>query len=129
MKYIFDSSAIYNAIKQNKIENLAGNYTQELARYELGNSIWKDHFLQAKISEQTQRPHQNSQPNPKHNDHRSTSWKRRRNTQNSNPDKNHLLRRLIHISCKNKRPANSNRRFTPHKKDTTCDKSFNPIRN
>ena len=53
MKYIFDSSAIYNAIKQNKIENLAGNYTQELARYELGNTIWKDHFLQAKISEQT----------------------------------------------------------------------------
>lgn len=53
MKYIFDSSAIYIAIKQNKIENLADNYTHELARYELGNIIWKDYFLQAKISEQT----------------------------------------------------------------------------
>ena len=31
---------------------MAGNYTLELARYELGNIIWKDCILHAKISEQ-----------------------------------------------------------------------------
>ena len=52
MKYLFDSSAIFRAIKENKIEFLIGNYTLELARYELGNIIWKDCALQAKVSEQ-----------------------------------------------------------------------------
>ena len=52
MKYLFDSSAIFRAIKENKIEFLTGNYTLELARYELGNIIWKDYALQAKVSEQ-----------------------------------------------------------------------------
>ena len=52
MKYLFDSSAIFRAIKENKIEVLTGNFTLELARYELGNIIWKDCTLQAKISEQ-----------------------------------------------------------------------------
>ena len=50
MKYLFDSSAIFRAIKENKIDLLTGNYTLELARYELGNIVWKDYFLQAKIS-------------------------------------------------------------------------------
>lgn len=48
MKYLFDSSAIFKAIKENKINFLIGNYTLELARYELGNILWKN-FLQAKI--------------------------------------------------------------------------------
>jgi hypothetical protein len=52
MKYLFDASAIFRAIKENKIETLAGNYTLELERYELGNIIWKDCTLQAKVSEQ-----------------------------------------------------------------------------
>ncbi len=52
MKYLFDSSAIFTAIKQNKIEVLAGNFTLELARYELGNIIWKNYALHAKVSEQ-----------------------------------------------------------------------------
>ena len=52
MKYLFDSSAIFRAIKQNKIELLAENYTLELARYELGNIIWKDSVLQTKVSKQ-----------------------------------------------------------------------------
>jgi predicted nucleic acid-binding protein len=52
MKYLFDSSAIFTAIKQNKVEVLAGNCTLDLARYELGNIIWKDYALQARISEQ-----------------------------------------------------------------------------
>jgi predicted nucleic acid-binding protein len=52
MKYLFDASAIFRAIKENKIETLAGNYTIELARYEIGNIIWKDSALKVKISEQ-----------------------------------------------------------------------------
>jgi predicted nucleic acid-binding protein len=52
MKYLFDSSAVFRAIKENKIELLTGNGTLELTRYELGNIVWKDYILQAKISEQ-----------------------------------------------------------------------------
>lgn len=52
MKYLFDSSSIFRAIKENKIEVLTDNFTLELARYELGNIVWKDYVLQAKISEQ-----------------------------------------------------------------------------
>jgi len=55
MKYLFDSSAIFRAIKENRIELLTGNCTLELARYELGNIIWKDYALQAKISNQESR--------------------------------------------------------------------------
>ncbi len=51
MKYLFDSSAIFRAIKENTIEVLAGNYTLELARYELGNIAWKEYSLQGKITE------------------------------------------------------------------------------
>jgi predicted nucleic acid-binding protein len=42
MSQIFDSSSIFKAIKENKIETLAGNYTLELTRYELGNILWKE---------------------------------------------------------------------------------------
>ena len=52
MKYLFDSSAVFRAIKENKIELLTGNCTLELARYELGNIVWKDYILQGKVSEQ-----------------------------------------------------------------------------
>ena len=52
MKYIFDSSAIFKAIKENKIEILVGNFTLELARYEMGNIIWKNYTLQAKATDQ-----------------------------------------------------------------------------
>ncbi len=55
MKQLFDSSAIFRTIKENKIEFLNGNYTLELARYELGNIIWKDYALQSKASEQQAR--------------------------------------------------------------------------
>ena len=50
MKYLFDSSAIFRAIKERKISLLAGNETLELARYELGNILWKNCLLQARIS-------------------------------------------------------------------------------
>ena len=52
MKYLFDSSAIFKAIKENKIDLLIGNYTLELAKYELGNILWKKYFLQAKATDQ-----------------------------------------------------------------------------
>ncbi len=52
MKYLFDSSAIFRALKENRIEVLAGNCTLELARYELGNVVWKECALHSKISEQ-----------------------------------------------------------------------------
>ena len=52
MKYIFDSSAIFKAIKENKIDFLIGNHTLELARYELGNILWKNYSLQAKATDQ-----------------------------------------------------------------------------
>jgi hypothetical protein len=52
MRYLFDSSAIFRAIKENKVDLLTGNYTLELARYELGNIVWKDYFLQEKISKE-----------------------------------------------------------------------------
>ena len=55
MKYLFDSSAIIRAIKENKTDLLAGNGTLEIARYELGNIVWKDYLLQAKISKEEAR--------------------------------------------------------------------------
>jgi len=52
MKYLFDSSAIFKAVKENKIDALIGNCTLELARYELGYILWKNYFLQAKATDQ-----------------------------------------------------------------------------
>lgn len=52
MKYLFDSSAIFKAIKENKIDFLIGNHTLELARYELGNILWKNYSLHAKATDQ-----------------------------------------------------------------------------
>jgi predicted nucleic acid-binding protein len=50
MKYLFDSSAIFRAIKENKVEVLVGNCTLELARYELGNVLWKSFALEGKAT-------------------------------------------------------------------------------
>ncbi|MGA2385499.1 MAG: type II toxin-antitoxin system VapC family toxin [Candidatus Bathyarchaeia archaeon] len=55
MRYLFDSSAIIRAIKENNIDLLTGNGTLEIARYELGNIVWKDYLLQAKISKEEAR--------------------------------------------------------------------------
>lgn len=52
MRYVFDSSAIFRAIKENRIEVLVGGCTLELARYEMGNILWKNYTLQAKVTEQ-----------------------------------------------------------------------------
>jgi len=50
VSYILDSSAIFRAIKENVVETLVGNYTLELARYELGNVLWKEYLLHKKIN-------------------------------------------------------------------------------
>jgi len=55
LKYLFDASAIIKAIKENKIDLLKGNSTLEIARYELGNIVWKDYLLQGKISKKEAR--------------------------------------------------------------------------
>ena len=52
MKTLFDSSSIFKAIKENQIDCLVGNCTLELARYELGNVLWKNYILQEKVSDQ-----------------------------------------------------------------------------
>jgi predicted nucleic acid-binding protein len=49
MSYIFDSSSIFKAIKENKVEILADNYTLELTRYELGNILWKELTLHGRF--------------------------------------------------------------------------------
>jgi len=41
MSLAFDSSSIFEAILKDKILVLTGNYTLDLARYELGNLVWK----------------------------------------------------------------------------------------
>ena len=50
MSFIFDSSAVFKAIKENIVEAIAGNYTLELVRYELGNILWKEHVLHGRIT-------------------------------------------------------------------------------
>lgn len=51
MRYLFDSSAIFKAIKENRVDVLVGNCTLELARYELGNVLWKNFALEGKAKE------------------------------------------------------------------------------
>ncbi len=54
MKYLFDSSSIYTALKPETIRKLIGNYTLELARFEIGNIIWKERALHKRITEDEQ---------------------------------------------------------------------------
>jgi len=52
MKYIFDASSIFTAIREKKVRSLNGNFSLEIARYELGNIVWKDHILLQTISKE-----------------------------------------------------------------------------
>lgn len=52
MSYLFDSSSIFKAVKNNTVEFLAGNYTLELTRYELGNILWKEKTLLKRITDE-----------------------------------------------------------------------------
>jgi predicted nucleic acid-binding protein len=50
LKYVFDSSSVFRAIKENAVEAVAGGFTLELARYELGNILWKEYALRRRAS-------------------------------------------------------------------------------
>lgn len=50
MSYVFDSSSIFYALKRRRVDVLAGNYTVSLARYELGNILWKEEVLHKRIT-------------------------------------------------------------------------------
>ncbi len=50
MSYVFDSSSIFRAILENRVDKLVDGYTDILAKYELGNIIWKNYYLKNKIS-------------------------------------------------------------------------------
>jgi len=52
VSYLFDSSAIFKAIRTNRVDAMLGNYTIELARYELGNTIWKESTLRRRVTEE-----------------------------------------------------------------------------
>ena len=52
MKCIFDPSSIFTAIREKKVRSLSGNFSLEIARYELGNVVWKDHILLRTISKE-----------------------------------------------------------------------------
>ena len=41
MSLLFDTSSIFEAVVRGIVRVLSGNYTIELARYELGNIVWK----------------------------------------------------------------------------------------
>jgi predicted nucleic acid-binding protein len=47
---VFDSSSIYALLTKGKIELFGGNYTVSLAKFELGNIVWKEVFLHKRIS-------------------------------------------------------------------------------
>jgi len=50
LSYVFDSSSIYALLTKGKIELLGGNYTVSLAKFELGNIVWKEVFLHKRIN-------------------------------------------------------------------------------
>ncbi len=50
MTHLLDASAIFKAIKENAIDRTADSHTLEVARYELGNIVWKQHNLHKTIN-------------------------------------------------------------------------------
>lgn len=54
MRYLFDASAIFATLKPENIRKLSGNYTTELAKYEVGNIIWKERALHKRMNEKEQ---------------------------------------------------------------------------
>ena len=50
MKFIFDSSSIFRAIQTNRVRVLVERHTLDLARYELGNILWKEHALYRRLT-------------------------------------------------------------------------------
>jgi|SRR5271157_2153368 len=54
MKYLFDSSSIYAAVKAEKAQLLILNGTCDLARYEIGNILITERHLRKTVSETEQ---------------------------------------------------------------------------
>ncbi len=52
MTYVLDSSWIFKALKQNQVERIAGTQTLELARYKLGNVLWKEFTRRERVTDQ-----------------------------------------------------------------------------
>ncbi len=50
-EYVLDSSAIFRAMAENLVEHLDGRYTLDLARYELGNALWKQRVIFKKLDD------------------------------------------------------------------------------
>ncbi|MCL5430243.1 MAG: hypothetical protein M1504_02060 [Candidatus Marsarchaeota archaeon] len=50
MRYVFDASAIFAALKPDTIDKLCGNYTTELAKYEVDNIIWKEKSVHKRMN-------------------------------------------------------------------------------
>ncbi|MFN3621278.1 MAG: type II toxin-antitoxin system VapC family toxin [Nitrososphaerales archaeon] len=50
MSFLFDASSIFEALIKGSIRILSGNYTVEIARYELGNILWRRRVLVGDIS-------------------------------------------------------------------------------
>jgi len=51
MSFLFDASSIFEAIIRGVAKVLSGNYTIELARYELGSIVWKKATLLGSVDE------------------------------------------------------------------------------
>lgn len=54
MSYLLDASSIFEALLRRKLRLLSGNFTISLARYELGNVVWKRGTLSGDISPERQ---------------------------------------------------------------------------
>jgi len=52
VSYLFDSSSIFLSVQSGKAEAAADNYTLEVAKYELGNTLWKQHALSRRITKE-----------------------------------------------------------------------------
>ena len=50
MSLLFDASSIYAALELNRPEILHGQYTLDLAFYELGNIVWKGYALYNRLT-------------------------------------------------------------------------------
>lgn len=50
MSFLFDASSIYEAVARGKLRVLSDNYTVEIARYEIGNILWKRRMLVGDIT-------------------------------------------------------------------------------
>ncbi len=52
MSYVFDSSSILEALSRGVVRVLSGQYTVELARFELNNILWKRRTLLKDIGDE-----------------------------------------------------------------------------